>query len=125
VPPEEPSASVEILRGDLFAPAAGRTFDCIVSNPPYIPSGECDHLQAEVMREPRMALEGGRDGLDFYRRIAETAPGYLKKGGRLMMEVGAGEAEEAARLARKGGALRTETRRDLAGIERMVLAEYP
>ena len=113
-----------ILEGDLFAPVAGEQFECILSNPPYIPSGECGGLQAEVLREPRMALDGGADGLDFYRRITAEAPGHLTPGGLLMMEAGFGQAAEIARLAVESGAARTEIRRDDAGLERMVLAEY-
>ena len=116
--------NAEVLRGDLFAPVRGRRFDLIVSNPPYIPAGECGTLQEEVLREPRMALDGGADGLDFYRRIAAEAPGHLKRRGLLMTEVGAGEAEPAAEMFRANGAARTEIRKDLAGIGRMVLAAY-
>ena len=68
-------------QGDLFDPIEGEKFHLIVSNPPYIPTAECGTLQAEVLREPRMALDGGADGLDFYRRIAREAPAYLEKGG--------------------------------------------
>ena len=114
----------EILRGDLWEPVLGRRFDCVVSNPPYIPTGECDTLQEEVTREPRMALDGGADGMDFYRRIAAEAKAHLKPGGRLMMELGFGEAEETARLLKAGGAVRTEIRKDDAGIDRMILAVY-
>ena len=118
-------ADCEILTGDLFAPVRGRRFDCVLSNPPYIPSADCDTLQAEVMREPRLALDGGADGLDFYRRIAREAPAHLKPGGLVLMETGDGEAEKAAELLREGGAERTEIRKDDAGIPRMVLGRYP
>ena len=111
-------------QGDLFAPIEGEKFHLIVSNPPYIPTAECGTLQAEVLREPRMALDGGADGLDFYRRIAREAPAYLEKGGAVMMEFGIGEEEAIGRLMTEGGAARTEIRRDAAGICRMILAEY-
>ncbi len=114
----------EILEGDLFVPVAGRKFDCIVSNPPYIPSEECGVLQPEVLREPMLALDGGTDGLDFYRRIAVEAPAHLKKGGFLMMEVGQGEAAAVAELLKKGGAEATEIRMDFSRIERMVYGSY-
>lgn len=87
------SAPVTLHEGDLFAPVSGLQFDVIVSNPPYIPSGACDTLQPEVLREPRMALDGGADGLAFYRRIAAEAPDRLAPGGVLLLEVGDGEAE--------------------------------
>ena len=74
-------------------------FDIIVCNPPYIPSKEIDALQREVRDfEPRSALDGGADGLDFYRRIALDATKYLARGGMLIMEVGAGEAEDVVKL---------------------------
>ncbi len=120
--------SCRVLRGDLFAPVAGEKFDLIVSNPPYIRSEECGSLQEEVRREPLTALDGGRDGLDFYRRIAREAPAHLNSGGLLMMEMGIGEDGEVRRLLEEGGgnggAARTEIRKDAAGISRMILAEY-
>ena len=112
------------VQGDLFAPVEGEKFHLIVSNPPYIPTAECGTLQAEVLQEPRMALDGGTDGLDFYRRIAREAPAYLEKGGAVMMEFGIGEEEAIRRLMAEGGVVRTEIRRDAAGICRMILAEY-
>ena len=114
----------EVVSGDLFAPAAGRRFDLIVSNPPYIPSAECDSLQPEVLHEPRLALDGGADGLDFYRRIVRKAGVHLKRDGLLLMEVGEGEAETVAEWLRISGAGKTEIRKDDAGISRMVLGEF-
>lgn len=90
--------------GDLFAPLGNsdeKRFDAILSNPPYIPAGEIASLQAEVLREPRMALDGGRDGLDFYRRIAEEAPRYLKQSGLLILEVGDGQEKDVSALLQK------------------------
>ena len=112
------------LEGDLFAPMAEQRFDLILSNPPYIPSGACDTLQPEVCREPRMALDGGADGLDFYRRIAREAPAHLYSGGSVMLEVGDGEAEAVERLLLDHGARRCEAAEDFAGISRMVFADY-
>ena len=112
------------LEGDLFAPMSEQRFDLILSNPPYIPSGACDTLQPEVCREPRMALDGGADGLDFYRRIAREAPAHLYSGGSVMLEVGDGEAEAVERLLLDHGARRCEAAEDFAGISRMVFADY-
>lgn len=81
-------AAVEIVRGDLFAPFAGRAFDLIVCNPPYIPTGDLPMLQREVTYEPALALDGGGDGLAFYRRLAEQAPAHLNQGGFLCLEIG-------------------------------------
>ena len=114
----------EILCGDLFSTVRERKFDCVVSNPPYIPTAECGSLQPEVLREPEMALDGGADGLDFYRRIAAEVPGFLNPGGFVMMEVGSGQAESVSKLMDAAGAGKTEIRNDYAGIPRMVLGEY-
>ena len=116
---------VEVCQGDLFAPFADRRFHMIVSNPPYIASAACLTLQQEVLREPLMALDGGTDGLDFYRRIAAEAPQHLFPDGLLLFELGDSEAEGVQRLLQASGAKRTEIRKDLAGKERMILAEYP
>lgn len=114
----------EVLEGDLFASVRGRRFDLILSNPPYIPTKDCPELQREVQYEPRMALDGGADGLFFYRRIAEEGPGYLHHGGLLMMELGFGEAASVRNLLLIGGAKQVEIRKDFAGLDRMILAVY-
>ena len=83
---------VDCRLGDLFAPFAGERFDLIVSNPPYIPAVELPGLQTEVQKEPALALDGGADGLAFYRRIAAEAPAHLTPGGWLLLEIGSGQA---------------------------------
>ncbi len=117
--------SARFLRGDLWEPIGEAAFDLIVSNPPYIPSAECDSLQPEVMREPRMALDGGADGLDFYRRIARDASAHLNPGGRILLEAGFGEAKAVAALLEAAGAESIGIRADDAGIDRMILARWP
>jgi len=98
-------------------------FDLIVSNPPYIRSADLERLPEEVRAfDPRLALDGGTDGLDAYRAIIPAAAGLLAPGGRLLLEVGAGQASEALALVSKAGFLLSATRRDLAGIERVVIA---
>ena len=97
---EENGADIAFVQSDLFSRIRGR-FDIIVCNPPYIPSGDIAGLQREVRDfEPRLALDGGTDGLDYYRRIAEDAGKYLVRGGMLVMEVGLGEAESVVKLFR-------------------------
>lgn len=91
-------ASVTLHQGDLFAAMLEIAFDVIVSNPPYIPSADCLTLQEEVRREPMMALDGGTDGLDFYRQIARSAPHFLRPGGVLLLEVGFDQAEAVMAL---------------------------
>jgi release factor glutamine methyltransferase len=81
---------VTFLEGDLFGPVAGQTFDLVVSNPPYIARSEFPALDAGVREfEPRAALDGGPEGLDFYRRIAADVANYLGPGGAVMVEIGA------------------------------------
>ena len=95
---EANEAEILFIQSDLFSRIRGR-FDIIVSNPPYIPSAEIQTLQREVKDyEPRLALDGGADGLDMYRRIAKDASKYLNRGGVLIMEVGAGQAQEVVKL---------------------------
>lgn len=91
-------ANVNFLLGDLFAPCAGRRYAMICCNPPYIRRGELAGLQKEVRFEPALALDGGEDGLDFYRRIALGAPAHLIPGGWLLLEFGEGQAEAIERL---------------------------
>jgi release factor glutamine methyltransferase len=97
----ENAAEITFVEGDLLEPLQGLAFDCIVVNPPYIPSGELSHLQPEVCAEPRMALDGGADGLTFYRRLAQGAPALLKPGGWLLTEFGDGQADAVAALFRR------------------------
>ena len=82
------AADVHFYQGDLFWPLAGKKFHVIVSNPPYIPEALRGNMQAEVEKEPDMALFAGADGLDFYRRIAREAPMHLHEKGRLVLECG-------------------------------------
>ncbi len=110
--------------GDLFAPLEGKTFNVIVSNPPYIPSGEFENLQPEVKNEPKLALDGGADGLDFYRRIITDAPDFLKDGGTLAVEVGINQADAVKKLVEEDGRLgEVEFWKDLANIDRVVAAK--
>jgi len=113
----------EFFCGDMFAPLDGKIFDAIVSNPPYIPAADISTLQAEVRLEPRLALDGGADGLSFYRRIISDAPKFLSAGGLLAMEVGFNQAAAVKKLlARDSRFSDIQTLRDLSGIERVVAA---
>lgn len=114
-------AQVELCLGDLYAPVSGRAFDMIVSNPPYL--GACDmaQLQREVRREPALALFGGEDGLDVYRRLAQGAATMLKPGGHIALEVGAGQAGDVCALL--GPEFEDKgICRDINGVERIVYA---
>ncbi len=115
---------VDFRLGDLFSAVGRERFDIIASNPPYIPTGELSGLQREVRFEPRIALDGGADGLDFYRRIAEGAADHLNPGGAIFLEVGIREAQPVLELVKahlpcvQAGAVR-----DLNGVERVVFAK--
>ncbi|MFO0665139.1 MAG: peptide chain release factor N(5)-glutamine methyltransferase [Polyangiaceae bacterium] len=118
---------VAFAAGDLWAAVpAGATFDLVVSNPPYIPSGDIEGLMPDVRDfEPRLALDGGSDGLDFLRRIVQEAPKYLAPGGILAVELGAGEAPAVRDLFLERGFEDVEVTKDLARIERVVSGRRP
>ena len=110
---------------DLFEGIEG-VFDMIVSNPPYIASGRIPGLMEEVRDfEPLLALDGGADGLDFYRRIVKDVRNFLKPGGWLGLEIGYDQREAVEDLLRARGLEETETLRDLSGLDRTVWAENP
>ena len=114
--------------GDLFAALPGKTprFDVITANPPYIPSEEIATLAEDIRSfEPRLALDGGPDGLDLLRRIVQDAPAFLVDGGALALEVGAGEAPDVARLVEERGFQDVKSARDYGGIERVVSGTWP
>ena len=116
------SDRIDFAMADLF-PSAIAKFDLIVSNPPYIPSAAILSLDPEVAHfEPRGALDGGADGLAFYRRIAAQARQHLVDGGGVMVEAGAGQANEVVALFQRAQFSKIDTVRDLAGIERVVRA---
>ena len=120
---ERLGAKVTLHQGDLFdALTVPPLFNVIVSNPPYIPAADCLELQEEVRREPMMALDGGADGYDFYRRIAQDAPWFLEPGGTLLMEVGMGQAETVMALCKEAGLTPVAIHEDYQHIPRIVEA---
>ncbi|MCL2177044.1 MAG: peptide chain release factor N(5)-glutamine methyltransferase [Firmicutes bacterium] len=132
--------SVNFIQSDLFESLGASTstggisqtlnaesillFDIIVSNPPYIKSADINNLDDVVKHnEPRLALDGGADGLDFYRRIANEAKGYINKGGKLLLEIGADQAEQVKSiLAQSGDFADIKIVKDLNGLDRVVKA---
>lgn len=117
-------ADIALIQGDLFENIQ-EEFDFIVSNPPYIPSGDIEALMPEVRDyEPRLALDGAGDGLFVYRRIAKEAPGYLKKGGMLLFEIGMEQGESLRRILSEEGFHDIKVKKDLAGLDRIVTARY-
>lgn len=115
-------ANITLNQGNLFAAVGDQRYHLIVSNPPYIPSRDCLTLQEEVLQEPSMALDGGTDGLDFYRRIANESPAHLLEGGVVMLEVGFDQGETVAELMRQAGFTQVEVHLDYQQIPRMVVA---
>ncbi len=112
------------LLTDLPRPEFG--WDAVAANLPYIPTGDLGGLQPEVLRfEPQLALDGGPDGLDLVRRLVETCPEVLAPGGRLILEIGIGQAEATRAALARRGFVDIATRRDLAGIERVVAGIWP
>lgn len=117
------TARLRLLQGDLYAPVAGEYFDAVVSNPPYIPSAEIDLLQPDVREhEPRLALDGGEDGLAFYRRLTAELSALAALPPLLAFEVGYGQAEAVAALCLGAGYEKTHRICDLAGIPRIITA---
>ena len=112
------SVDITFIQSDLFSKIHGR-FNIIVCNPPYIKTSEIPTLQREVREwEPRIALDGGDDGLDFYRRLAREIPRYIAKGGMLMLEVGEGQAEEVLKLFEKRDYAMVV--KDYSGVDRIL-----
>lgn len=123
-------SKVRFLKGDLFEPLEALNedikFDIIVSNPPYIPTEEITKLQIEVASyEPKLALDGGEDGLKFYRKIINESPKHMKQHGILAFEIGYNQGNDLKKLLNEQGSFKdTEIRKDLAGHERAVLSLF-
>ena len=114
-------------QGDLFeALEAGEIFDLIVSNPPYIRTDVIETLETEVRdKEPRKALDGGEDGLYFYREITALAPAWLKEGGCLLLEIGFDQGQAVAELLAERGYDQIRIIKDYAGLDRVAAARCP
>ena len=116
---------VAFFQSDLLNGFDNSCYDLIISNPPYIPSVICNTLQEEVLQEPRLALDGGPDGLSVYRRIVPDAFSTLVSGGVLMMELGQGEDVAVEKMLLDHAFISVEIREDMSGIRRMILARKP
>lgn len=117
-------ADVTFLHSDLFEQVTG-VYDVIVSNPPYIETETIAGLMEEVRDyEPRMALDGGRDGLDFYRRIVQDSVSYLADGGYLCFEIGCEQGQAVRTLLEKQGFTECRIVKDLAGLDRVVYGQW-
>jgi release factor glutamine methyltransferase len=117
------AVAITFLEGDLDTPLrAHAPFDLITANLPYVRTADIAGLAPEVRAEPALALDGGADGLDLVRRLVAAAPALLAPGGALVLEIGAGQAEETARLCAAAGLTDVRRRRDLGAVERVVSA---
>lgn len=114
--------TVNFRLGDLLAPFENESFDMIVSNPPYISAADMQELSPEVLLEPHLALHGGTDGLDFYRRIVADAPRHLVPGGWLLFEIGCDQAQDVSALMEKDFE-KIQVIKDLSGLDRVVLGK--
>lgn len=116
---------LEVLEGDMLSEVCLSSFetgdfDLLISNPPYIPTREVDELAPELKHEPRLALDGGADGLDFYRVLVAQGGRLLKSGGVMLFECGVGQTKDIIALAREGG-YSAEARYDIEGRDRAVI----
>lgn len=133
--------NVTFLTGNLFEPVerlftplerkpcsgflTGFTFDLIISNPPYVKTDDIKNLQPEIRnREPTFAIDGGADGLDFYRELIPAARRFLNDQGLIILEVGACQSREVAEIFEASGYIQTGIIKDYAGIERIVQAKW-
>lgn len=121
---EKLGVNADFIQSDLFENVRGK-YDVIVSNPPYIPTSVIEELKEEVkFHDPLLALDGKEDGLYFYRKIVEKSPEYLKVGGQLFFEIGHDQGEEVKKLMEQAGFAEVTVKKDLAGLDRVVLGKY-
>ncbi len=113
---------VNFFCGNLFEPIGEKKFAAIISNPPYIPTAEIKTLQDEVKNEPLRALDGGEDGLNFYREIISKSPKFLLNGGLLAVEIGINQAVAVKKIFAENNFCDIEILKDLAGLERVICA---
>jgi len=115
---------INFLNADLFNGMKQNSFDIIISNPPYVPSDQINKLPKEISYEPAIALDGGRDGLEFFRRIIKSASIYLKEDGFLVMEIGFRQFDSIKNLFKNIKNLRIiDCVKDYSNIERVVVAK--
>ena len=121
---EKLEAKINFVKSDLFDKLDNKKFDIIVSNPPYIRKDEIKKLSEEVQKEPKIALDGGEDGLDFYRIIAEQAINYLKTGSFLCFEIGYNQKNDVIKIIEDDQNYKnTYCKKDLYGNDRIIITQ--
>ena len=118
------NSKVNAVKGDVFKSFCDfedDTFDLIVSNPPYIKSDDIQTLQAEVQQEPRLALDGGKSGYDFYEAIIKNWSAKLRHGGALAFELGENQSDYVSDLMKSQGFENIRTSLDLGGVQRAII----
>lgn len=119
------NSSAEFIQSNLFEKVEGK-FDIIVSNPPYIPTGEIEGLMPEVKdHEPLLALDGAEDGLYFYEKITASLKDYLNRGGTVFYEIGCEQGEAVGQILKNAGFADITVKKDLSGLDRVVTASWP
>ncbi len=121
------AGNVAAVAGDVFSlppEVTQRKYRLITANPPYIPRGELPGLQQEVQAEPAMALDGGPDGLDFYRRLPSLCAPLLDQGGALLFEIGDDQGNAVSALMREAGYQKVQVLQDLSGLDRVVFGFF-
>ena len=119
------SVKIRFIQEDLFKTDAALKgwADMVISNPPYIPTAQIPKLAAEVLKEPVLALDGGKDGLAALRAIIAAAPRYLKPGGWLVLEIGSDQAKPVLALLEAAGFEQKLVRKDLQGLDRIAIGQ--
>jgi len=121
---KELGAKVKFVKSNLFNKLEKMKFDIIVSNPPYIKKSDINYLSDEVKKEPELALDGGYDGLDFYRKITEQAIDFLKLGSYLCFEIGYDQKDEVIDIINSQGHYsKTYSKKDLGGNDRVIVTQ--
>ena len=115
--------SVNFILSDLFENLHEKDFDIIVSNPPYISEKEMSNLSLDVQKEPELALYGGKDGLDFYRKISRNAKMYLKSNGYIFFEIGYMQKESVMNILKKENYTQIKCIKDYNNLDRVVIGK--
>lgn len=116
------NVKIDFIKSDLFE-NIDEKFDVIVANPPYIKTDKINELSKEVKTEPRLALDGGQDGLDFYRKIIKEAPNFLSKIGYLALEIGYNQKDAVEKLLKTYKYKNIQIKKDLSNIDRVIISE--